>query len=307
MLVLNDLLLFAQVVEAGSFANAGRRLSKPPNSISRRIQELEAALGLQLLRRSTRKLVLTPAGTRLYEETASRLADVLQAARGLTDEQEVPRGTLRIAAPTDFLDGFPGEWIREFFGSYPGVRLEALLDDQRVDLLEHNIDLAFRGGASTEPQLVSELIGNTKRILVASPEYLAARGEPSTIAELTDHDCVALLGKHAERSWRLAGPNGEEVQIPGRFSASTIRSLLLAAISGLGIAMLPAAITRPAIADGRLREVLPGIASHPFGVYFVYRAGTRLPKVAIAFQAFVTAKLLATGILTSTENAAHDR
>jgi hypothetical protein len=68
-----------------------------------------------------------------------------------------------------------------------------------------------------------------------------------------------------------------------------------------------AAITRPAIADGRLREVLPGIASHPFGVYFVYRAGTRLPKVAIAFQAFVTAKLLATGILTSTENAAHDR
>ncbi len=289
MLDLNDLLLFAQVVEAGSFANAGRRLSKPPNSISRRIQELEAALGLQLLRRSTRKLVLTPAGTRLYEETASRLADVLQAARGLTDEQEVPRGTLRIAAPTDFLDGFPGEWIREFFGSYPGVRLEALLDDQRVDLLEHNIDLAFRGGASTEPQLVSELIGNTKRILVASPEYLAARGEPSTIAELTDHDCVALLGKHAERSWRLAGPN------------------LLAAINGLGIAMLPAAITRPAIADGRLREVLPGIASHPFGVYFVYRAGTRLPKVAIAFQAFVTAKLLATGILTSTENAAHDR
>jgi DNA-binding transcriptional LysR family regulator len=295
---LDDVLLFVQVAEAGSFAAAARRLGRPANSVSRRIQELEGKLGIQLMQRSTRKLVLTDAGARLYGESATRLSDVLQFARSLSKDQDVPSGTVRFAATADFLDGFLGEWIDEFFEIYPKVKLELLLDDDRIDLLEHGVDVAFRGGAAADPQLVYEQVGSARRILLASPKYLAARGEPSAITDLAKHDCLPLLGRHPERAWRLQGPAGElTVEISGRLSVSTIRGLLLAAINGFGIALLPAPLARQQIARGELREVLPEMASHAFGIYAVRRANTRLTKASLAFRTFVADKLLSNGII----------
>jgi DNA-binding transcriptional LysR family regulator len=298
MVDLNNILLFAQIVDAGSFAAAARRLRKPANSVSRRIQELEETLGVQLFHRSTRKLVLTTAGARLYDETGTQLANALQCARSLSEDQAVPGGTVRFAATADFLEGFRGEWIDEFFEAYPKVKLELLLDDHRIDLLEHGIDIAFRGGTSADPQIVFEHVGSTRRILIASPKYLAARGEPLSIADLATHDCLPLLGRNPERVWHLQGPDGDQtIEVSGRFSVSTIRGSLLAAISSFGIAFLPAPLARSPIARGELREVLPGIASQAFEIYSVHRANTRLTKAAITFRAFVAEKLLSNGLI----------
>jgi DNA-binding transcriptional LysR family regulator len=295
---LNDILLFAQVVEAGSFAEAARRLGKPANSVSRRVQDLEAVLGLQLMQRSTRRLVLTEAGSKLFEESAGRLSDVLQFARGLVDAERTPSGTVRLAATADFLDGFRGEWIEEFFETYPKVRLELLLDDHQVDLLKHGVDVAFRGAATADPQLISEQVGTARRILVASPKYLARRGEPVTISDLVHHDCLPLLGEHPEKFWRLEGPHGEQlVEVSGCISASTIRALLLASMNGFGIALVPSPLVKQQLEQGTLQEVLPGIASHAFGIYSVHRANTRLTKAMIALRSFVATKLLSHGLV----------
>jgi len=272
--------------------------------VSRRVQELEGHLGIQLMQRSTRRIALTDAGSRLYSESAVRLADVLEFARGLSDAHQAPSGTVRFAAAADFLDGFRGEWVDEFLDAYPKVRLELLLDDHQVDLLEHGIDIAFRGRATPDPRLVYEQVGSARRILVASPKYLAIRGEPSSISDLADHDCLSLIGRQPERYWRLEGPNGEQVvEISGRFSASTIRGVLLASVSGLGIAFVPAPLAKRQVEQRQLRQVLPGIASYAFGIYSVHRVNRRLTKAAMAFKSFAAAKLLAHGLIEPPDHA----
>lgn len=250
------------------------------------------------MQRSTRKLVLTHAGTRLYGDSASRLSEVLQLARCISQDHVVPSGTVRFAATADFLEGFREEWIEEFLQAHPQVRLELLLDDARIDLLEHGVDIALRGDPPLNPQLVFSVVGRAQRILVASPRYLAEKGVPSRTADLVNHECLALLGRQAERVWRLEGPAGvEDVEVVGHLSINTIRGSMLAAISGLGIAFIPGPLANAHLKSGELQEVLPGTASRAFDVYAIHRENTRLTNAAMAFRTFVSERLLASGLL----------
>jgi LysR family transcriptional regulator AphB len=292
MMDLNDVALFVQVVRAGSFAEAARRLGVPPNTTSRRVQELESSLGVRLMQRSTRKLTLTDAGRTLYERCAEQVEALSLASQDLIDGSQLAIGALRVAAPADFFNWFQMEWISEFLAAHPQVRLEFLLSDARADLIGESIDLAFRGGKIVEPNLVARQVGVGSASLVASPAYLAARGMPLTLEDLAQHDCISFAKQLGPASWTLNGPEGDvEVKITGRFSASTAQVMLQAALANLGIALLPTMMVRPHLKSGRLQEVLPGYGLKGVGIHLVYLSRKQMPRALSAFIEFSMDKI----------------
>jgi DNA-binding transcriptional LysR family regulator len=304
MLDLNDVALFVQVVRAGSFAEAARRLGMPPNTASRRVQALERHLGVRLMQRSTRKLTLTDAGRTFYGGCAGQVEALAQSAQELADGSQLPKGTVRVAAPADFFSFFLMDWIAEFLAAHPLVRVEFVLSDARADLIGEGIDVAFRAGKILEPNVVARHIGTGRATLVATSAYLAARGTPGTPEALSAHECVTLMqptgpiGSTGRISWRLDGPHGaEEIAVGGRFSANTVQALLKAALAGLGIALLPAVITAPHVRTGDLKEVLPDYGVIGIGVYFVFLSSRQLPRAVRAFIDFTMAKMLDQGLI----------
>jgi DNA-binding transcriptional LysR family regulator len=298
MLDLNDVALFVQVVRAGSFAAAARRLGMPANTASRRIQQLEQQLGLRLMQRSTRKLTLTDAGATFYARCAEQVEALAEAAQELGEGSQVPSGRVRVAAPADFFNVFRMELIAEFLAAHPKVRLEFLLSDERADLIEQGIDVAIRSGKVLEPTLVARRIGTGRVTLVASPAYLAARGMPESVQALASHDCVTLPQSSGRNVWRLDGPDGAiETQVAGRFSANTAQALLKAVLAGLGIALLPAAMTSPHVRAGELIEVLPDHGIEGRDAYLVYLSRRQLPRAVSAFIEFAMAKMVGEGLV----------
>ncbi|OEZ28876.1 LysR family transcriptional regulator [Variovorax boronicumulans] len=294
MLDLNDIAVFVQVVRHGSFAEAGRRLGLPPNTVSRRIQQLEAQLGTRLLQRSTRKLTLTGAGQAFHEQCAEAVDGLVEAGQALITGSQEPSGRVRVAATADFFDFFPMAWVADFLAAYPLVRVEFVLSDAKADLIAEQIDIAFRGGALADSGYVArQLLGPRTDGLVASPAYLAARGTPATLPELADHDCVTPAHPSGRTTWRLTGPGGkeEEVQVGGRFSGNTAQALRKAAIAGLGIALLPPAMGRLDVEAGRLVPVLPQYQRTGHGLSVVYPSRKHLPRAVSAFIGMVTQKL----------------
>jgi len=259
MLDLNDIALFVQVVHAGSFAAAARRLGIPANTASRRIQQLEQQLGLRLMQRSTRRLTLTDAGATFYARCADQVEALAEAAQELGEGSQIPSGKVRVAAPADFFNWFLMNWIAEFLAAHPKVRLEFVLSDARADLIGEGIDVAIRGGKVLEPTLVARRVGTNRSTLVASPACLAERGTPESVEALSGHDCIAVPPASGRTVWRLDGPDGSvETEVAGRFYANTAQALLNAVLAGLGIALLPDVMTSPHVRAGELTEVLPG-------------------------------------------------
>lgn len=300
MVDLNDVALFVQVVQAGSFAEAARRAGMPSNTLSRRIQQLEAALGARLLHRSTRKLTLTEAGAAFHARCAGSVETLAEAATDLADRGRSPSGKIRVAAAADFFHWCPVEWMAEFLRLYPKVQLEFALSDARADLVAERIDVAIRAGEVLEPTLVARRIGTGQQTLVASPAYLQARSTPFAPQELPAHDCIAAPSASGRTSWHLDGPEGTvEVPVAGRFHANSAQALLQAALAGLGIALLPDVMSAPHLRSGALVRVLPQFAVVGVGVHLVYQSRRQLPRAAQAFVEFTIAKIRESGLVTS--------
>ncbi len=294
MLDLNDVALFVRVVEAGSFSGAARLLGLPPNTVSRRIRLLEEHLGVRLMQRSTRRLMLTAAGTGLYERSSGALEKLAEAAQALAQDRGSPSGTVRVAAPVDFFSFFGMAWIAEFVERHPLVDLQFQLDDARADLLGEAIDVAFRGGVLREPTLVARLIGGTSAVLMASPAYLAAQGTPTVPEELDRHQGLVLQTGSTRMGWRLEGLGGVIDAHPrARVLSNTIGALLNAALAGIGIALLPQEFTRVHVERGQLVPVLPGWAVRDIGLHIVWLSGRQQPAAVRAFIDFVLGKMIA--------------
>jgi len=294
MLDLNDIAMFVQVVRCGSFAEAARRLGLPPNTVSRRIQQLETQLGTRLMQRSTRKLTLTSAGQAFHERCAGAVDGLAEAGQELMTGSQQPSGLVRVASTADFFDFFPMEWVAEFLAAHPRVRLDFVLSDAHADLIAEQIDIAFRGGPLRDSGYVGrQLLGARSDGMVASPAYLAARGTPSTLQDLAHHDCVTPPHPSGRTTWRLRGPDGveEEVQVAGRFSGNTAQSLRKATLAGLGIALLPPAMARLDVQAGRLVPVLSQYQRTGHGLSVLYPSRRQLPLAVSAFIALVTDKL----------------
>ncbi|CAN7653836.1 LysR family transcriptional regulator [Variovorax paradoxus] len=296
MLDLNDIAMFVQVVRHGSFAAAARRLGLPPNTVSRRIQQLEAQLGTRLMQRSTRRLTLTSAGQAFHVRCAGAVDGLVEAGQELVTGSQQPSGLVRVAATADFFDFFPMEWVADFLAAHPLVRVDFVLSDARADLIAEQIDIAFRGGALPDSGYVGrKLLGARTDGMVASPAYIAARGAPATLQELAEHDCVTSPHPSGRTLWRLAGPGGaeEEVQVAGRFSGNTAQALRKAALAGLGIALLPPTMARLDLEAGRLVPVLPQYQRTGQGLSVLYPSRKHLPLAVSAFIGMVMEKLSA--------------
>lgn len=294
MLDLNDVALFVQVVRSGSFAEAARRLGMPANTVSRRVQQLEAQLESRLLQRSTRKLTLTQVGQGFYDRCVDAVDGLMDAGQELMMGSEEPSGLVRIAAPADFFDFFPMEWVADFLAAHPRVQLDFVLSDARVDLIADRIDVAFRGGPLQDSGYVGrQLLQNDGDGMVASPAYIAARGAPLALQDLAHHDGVSFAHPSGLTDWRLVGPDGieEHVQLASRFHANTAQALRRATVAGLGIAVLPGALSALDLEAGRLVRVLPQYQRSGFGLNVLYPSRRQLPLAVSAFIGLVMQKL----------------
>jgi len=298
MVDLNDIALFVHVVRTGSFAAASRRLGVPSNTISRRIQAFEQYLGVRLFQRSTRRLTLTAAGTTLYERSAEQVEALVEAARAAGEGSQQASGNVRVAAPADFFRWFPVAWMADFLAEHAKVRLEFVLGDEKVNLIEQGIDVAIRGGLEPDPTQVARQIGTVHYALAASPDYIAVRGMPESIAALAQHDCIVASKMSGQTVWKLTGPHGaEEVQVSGRFHANMMHPLLDAMLAGVGIGLLPTTATAPYVREGQLVEVLPEYSTSVAGIYLVYSSRRQQPRAVTAFIDFTMAKIIDEGFV----------
>ncbi len=294
MLDLNDVAIFVQVVRCGSFAEASRRLGVPPNTLSRRVQQLEAQLGTRLMQRSTRHLTLTSAGQVFLERCSGAVEGLMDAGEELLAVNQEPSGLVRVAAPADFFDFFAMEWLTEFLVAHPKVRVDFVLSDGRADLIADRIDVAFRGGVLEDSGLFARKVLDAGTDgLVASPAYIARRGVPATLQDLVEHDCLVFGHPSGKATWRVTGPEGApaEVQVSGRFSGNTAQALRKAALAGLGIALLPSTLTQRDLCAGLLVPVLAQYHRQGHGVHMVYPSRRYLPLAVSAFIELVVSKM----------------
>lgn len=306
MLDLNDVAIFVQVVRFGSFAEASRRLGVPRNTLSRRLQQLEAQLGTRLMQRSTRQLTLTSAGQVFLERCSGAVEGLMDAGEELLAVNQEPGGLVRVAAPADFFDFFSMEWLNEFLVAHPKVRVEFVLSDGRADLIAERIDVAFRGGILEDSGLFARKVLDAGADgLVASPAYITRRGAPTTLQDLPNHDCLVFGHPSGKATWRVLGPDAEsaEVQVSGRFSGNTAQALRKAALAGLGIALLPSTLTRQDLRAGRLVPVLPQYHRQGHGVHMVYPSKHYLPPAVAAFIDLVIQKMGALQALPSASDS----
>jgi len=294
MMDLNNMAMFVQIVDAGSFADAARRTGVPPNTLSRRITQLEESLEVRLLHRSTRNLVLTDAGQLLYERCAPQLNELLEVSRQFLDGNREPTGKVRVAAPADFFEVFLMSWVKDFLTLNPKVQLDFVLSDNRSDLIAEGIDVAFRAGPLPDSSLVARKIGAIRQVLAASPEYLQTHGVPWEVEALADHVCICSTHATIQKTWQLVGPTGPvQIGITGRFYANTARAQLKASVAGLGVCLLPEPILRTSLASGQLIPVLPQYESPNSDFSLVYPSRRQIPSAVTAFVEHAAAHLQA--------------
>ena len=284
MFDLNDVVVFARVVEAGSFTAAARLLAMPKTTVSRRLAALEREVGVRLLQRTTRSLSMTDAGRLYYEQSSQALRAIEQANLRLAEARAEPSGTIRISAPVGFGAYFLNHAVVDFLEMYPKTKVELRLTDDKLNLVEDGIDLAFRTGVLQDSTLIARKLGSTHRLLCASSDYLARHGVPEGPSDLARHDCVIAGPSVANAHWMLEGPRGQKmVTVSGRFAANEMQAVVAAAVAGYGIAQLPHAVAEALIDEGRLRRVLEGYATPAGGLYVLYPSSRHLSPLVKAF------------------------
>lgn len=276
---LNEALVFARVVQAGSFTAAARLLGMPKSSVSKKVADLEERLGVRLLQRTTRTLGLTDAG-RVYFERCARIIDELEEAdQAVAELQAAPRGVLRVTVPLSF--GVLGSIVAGFLSEHPGVQVEMVCTDKLVDLVQDGFDVAIRAGPLQDSSLVARKLGTIKRVLVASPAYLRKRGSPRAPEDLAEHACIAFGGGPTPALWCLEFEGRRrDVRVSPRFTVNDFEMMIDAARAGVGIAWVMDFLAANELREGRLRHVLPEWCSVETPVHAVYPTVRHLsPKV----------------------------
>ena len=256
---LNDLQFFAGVVEHGGYAAAERALGIPKSRLSRRIAQLESELGVRLLQRSTRKFAVTEVGQDVYRHAQSMIAEA-QAAREAVDRVAVdPRGSVRVSCPVTLAQRMVGPLLPEFMAANPLVQVQLLVSNRRFDVIPEGVDVALRVRTKLDEdgELVIRRFGQVNELLVASPSYLAARGQPTHPSELEQHATLSASEDDSRQRWSLHGPDGAlaRVDIKPVLMSQDFTVLMSAAKAGQGIALLPETVCADAVRAGELKVV----------------------------------------------------
>ena len=282
-----DALLFARVVEDGSFTAAANALDLPKSTVSRRISRLEEQLGMQLMRRTTRSLTLTDAGRAFYAQAAQAVEALIEAEQAATSVLSEPSGRLRVTAPAELGTKMFG-FMLEFSRSCPDVQLDLDLTNSFVDLIERGYDVALRGGRAPEGVLTGRLLNTDDAFIVASPDYLRANGTPKRATDLSKHECILFPGWVDDSAWELEGSRGKQkVPICGKLTVNNLEAVRAGALRGYGIGLLPEGHCEEDLRDGSLKRVLPGLCKPLGGVWVVYPRTRFLSAKVRAFADFM--------------------
>ena len=287
---LDAMSLLLTVVDTGSLSAAGRRLNMPLATVSRRLSDLEARLNTRLVQRTSRRLSLTDSG-QVYVQACRRiLEDVEQAERDAAGEYAAPKGKLIVSCYVAFGRVHMVPIVAEFLAAYPDVDLRLTLTDGVVSLLEGEADVAVRFGALADSSLKAVRLGTIRRVFCASPQYLAARGTPTTPQDLATHDCVTFLAFMQPDNWEF---DGEAVRVRSRLVLNNVAATVDAAAQGVGIACVFSYLTAEAVRAGRLQILSLGVEPPALDVSLVYAAEGMLPLKLRAFLDFCVPRLKA--------------
>ncbi|MGO3395049.1 MAG: LysR family transcriptional regulator [Serratia proteamaculans] len=273
---LDELEIFVTVIQHGSLAAAGHKLRRSAPAVTRAIASLEQRFGTRLVERTTRRLAPTEAGLRLAERAHLLLHEYQSAVLDTADTQL--SGLLRITSPVQFGRKHVAPVVMAFLDLYPQMQIEMVLNDRNLDLIDEGLDVAVRIGHLQDSSRVARRLGQVSRVTVASPAYLALRGEPKQPAQLADHDTIVGTQRASLREWRF-GPqeNGDRVRLTPRLLLNEVETQLLAARAGKGIARLLSYQVAEDLAAGTLVRLLPAFEPLPMPVQLVAQNIQRMP------------------------------
>jgi len=280
MLQVGQMVLFARVVEAGSFAAAAKSLGQTRAAVSKQIASLEERIGAQLLQRTTRSMHLTEIGQEFYARCARIAEEAAEAENAVASMQSAPRGALRIAAPVTFGRRYLAPLVSPFLEAHPEISIELVLSDAEPPLGDEGFDVAIRIAPRPESAHVARLLAPSPHVLCASPAYWERHGVPRTPEDLRDHECLLYSSLPTPRLWRFQG--GKSVRVNGRFAVNHGESLRDAALAGVGVAYMPGFLVGRDLAEGSLVSALDGWAQSRQKVYAVHPKSRNLaPKVRV--------------------------
>ncbi|VVE24104.1 LysR family transcriptional regulator [Pandoraea anhela] len=291
---LESMSILIAVVDAGSLSAAARRLGMPLATVSRKVAELEAHLKTRLLHRTTRQLSLTEAGS-AYVAACRRILEAIgEAERTATGEYVVPKGELVLTAPVVFGRLHVLPVVAEFLAQYPEIDVRLMLTDRVVHLMDEQTDVALRIGDLPDSTLVARRIGAVRRVICASPGYLAAHGTPVQPRDLAGHACITFEVLASRRAWEFgAGRSEQSVPIRSRLAVNTAEAAISAAVLGVGFVRVLSYQVAQALRDDSLRVVLEDFEAVPLPVNLVHKGQNPLPLKLRVFLDFAAPRLRA--------------
>lgn len=279
---------FVRVAERGNLSAVARELGVGQSTVTRHLRELEEALGVDLLSRTTRRVTVTDEGGRYYADSVQILRLVEQAGEEARGTRGAPSGTIRMSCTAAFGVLHASRMIFAFQDRHPGIGVDLSLTDERVDLVREGVDIALRLGPLTNSSMKLRLLGQSRRVLVAAPDYLAARGRPATPRDLSAHEGLRMSNIAGSDMVALQGPGGERHAVPfgGRFRVDHGLAAREALIAGRGIAPAHRWLVDDLLAVGRLEVILPDYALPPVPLSMLIvpeRAGVARVRLLIDF------------------------
>lgn len=282
--------VFVQVVDAGGFSRAADAMQLPKATVSTLIQQLESALSVKLLHRTTRQVTVTADGAAYYERCLRILTDVKDAEESLSRTRLSPSGRLRVDAPTGLASSILVPALPAFFERYPDIQLELGCSDRLVDLIEEGVDCAVRGGTLADSTLIARRVGVLNMLTCASPAYLAQYGTPHHPRELERHRCVNYFSAKTGKiyDWDFTR-DGERIQIPlpGVIAVNDSTAYVEAGLAGLGVLQMTDYLLRDHLATGRMVQILPDWVSDPIPINIVYPQNRHLSTKVRVFVEWV--------------------
>lgn len=284
--------MFVRAAETGSFSKTAREFSLSQPSVSRMIASLEARLGVKLLLRTTRRVTPTDAGAVFLERTRHVLGDLEEAAHAARGVDSL-HGLLRVVMPGAFGNREIIPHLPGFLARHPQLKVELIISDRTDDLVAEGADMALRLGRLTDSGFGARLLASAPRLAIAAPAYLAQRGTPETLADLSQHDCIVGPGLSGRSGWSFTQAGAvTSVVVEGRVQVASAEGVMACVAAGLGVAVVSRWMCRAELERGEVRQILPDYALDLVDVHALYPAGARPSSKVRAFSDYLAAELL---------------
>jgi DNA-binding transcriptional LysR family regulator len=281
---LDKILVFVKVAEFESISKAARALDMPISTVSRKLSALESELGVSLVRRTTRRVILTSQGRDYFDQCIEPLTKLEEAEQVLTQTQKKPEGTLSLSVPMMLNQGPFMEFLSRFSKEHSRIRIDLYITNSYLNLMAENIDVAIRFGHLQDSNVVASKLGKTLRYVVGAADYLKGRRLPAEPEELKGYECVMFNAKNYETDWDLiCGRKKVRIHVTGTMSSRDCQSAAAFVLRGHGIGLIETAYCEQALARGDLVRLLPRWTSTEIPVFAVYPTRKFLPPRVTAF------------------------